>query len=181
MSRKYKINNKEGIYFVSFAVVYWIDVFIRRDYKDIFVESLRYCQNNKNLRIHAWCIMTSHVHLIISSDGKELSGILRDLKSFTSTRIKKAIMENSVESRKEWMIWMMKRAGIKNSNNDGFQFWQQNNHPIELYSPAVTKQKLDYIHNNPVVEGIVENAEDFLYSSAMDYAGNKGLLDIDKI
>ncbi len=181
MSRKYKINNNEGIYFVSFAVVYWIDVFIRRDYKDIFVESLRYCQKNKDLRIHAWCIMTSHVHLIISSENKELSGILRDLKSFTSTRIKKAILENPSESRKEWMIWMMKRAGIKNSNNEEFQFWQQNNHPIELFSPMVTKQKLDYIHNNPVIEGFVENAEEYLYSSAKDYADNKGLLDICKI
>jgi REP element-mobilizing transposase RayT len=72
MSRKYKFNNPVGLYFVSFAVVYWIDVFIRPEYKEMLVESLRYCQQNKGLKIHAWCIMTSHVHLIISSEGEPL-------------------------------------------------------------------------------------------------------------
>ncbi len=181
MSRKYKFNNTEGLYFVSFAVVYWIDVFIRRNYKDILIESLRYCQQNKGLRIHAWCIMTSHLHLIISSEGEPLSDILRDFKSFTSTQLKKAIDENPQESRREWIIWMMVRAGNKNSNNNGFQFWQQHNQPIELFTKKVIQQKLEYIHNNPVEEGFVEKPEEYLYSSAKDYAGITGRLFLYKI
>jgi putative transposase len=122
MSRKYKFNNPEGLYFVSFAVVNWIDVFIRREYKDLLIDSLKYCQAKKGLRIHAWFIMTSHLHLIISSEGKLLHDILRDLKSFTSTQLKKTIQENPKESRKEWMLWMMERACKKNSNNADFHF-----------------------------------------------------------
>jgi len=73
---------------------------------------------------------------------------------------------------------MMERAGKKNSNNAGFQFWQQDNHPLEISSQSMAWQKLEYIHNNPVEAGIVEKPEDYLYSSARDYNSLKGMLDI---
>ena len=126
--------------------------------------------------------MTNHVHLIAkSTEGSGLSGIIRDFKKFTSKKIIKAITENIQESRKEWMLSIFKSAGEYNSNNKDFQFWRQDNKPIELWSNDVLQQKLDYIHFNPVVEGIVENAEDYIYSSARDYAGIKGLLNIELI
>lgn len=178
MSRKYKIRNEGGIYFISFAVVYWIDVFIRNEYKNIFLDSLKYCQDNKGLKVHAWVIMTSHVHLIISSDKDKLDGIIRDFKSFSSRKLKEAIKDNVKESRKEWMLWMMERAGKKNNNNKGWQFWQQHNKPIELWDNYMLEQKLNYLHQNPVENGFVINAEDYLYSSAGDYAGVKGMLDL---
>ena len=103
MSRKYKIRNSEGIYFISFSVVYWIDVFIRNEYKNIFIESLKYCQENKGLRVHAWVIMTSHVHLIVSTEKDKLEGIIRDFKSFTSRKLKEAIKDNIQESRRDWI------------------------------------------------------------------------------
>jgi putative transposase len=131
----------------------------------------------KGLEIYAWCIMTSHVHLIIGSKAGNLDGIVGKMKSHTSMELKKAIKNNEIESRKEWMLWMMERAGKKNGNNKDFQFWQQHNHPIELFSPEVLNQKLNYIHNNPVEAGFVEYPEQYLYSSARDYCGQKGLLD----
>ena len=70
MSTKYKFLDPEGIYFVSFATVDWVDVFTRQEYKDIFIDSLKYCQKNKGMIIHAWCLMTNHVHLIFSSNEK---------------------------------------------------------------------------------------------------------------
>ncbi len=71
MSRNYKFNNPIGVYFVSFAVVQWIDVFTRNEYKDILPESLRYCQQEKVMEIYAWCIMSNHVHLIFSGVKEE--------------------------------------------------------------------------------------------------------------
>ena len=79
------------------------------------------------------------------------------------------------------MLNIFKEAGIKNSNNKNYQFWLQDNHSEELYSNKFFDQKLNYIHNNPVKAGIVNNAEDFIYSSARDYAGINGLLDIEFI
>jgi len=124
MSRSYKIRDQSKLYFISFAVVNWIDVFVRREYKDIVVDSLRYCIQQKGLEVYAWCIMSSHVHLIIGSSKDALEAILRDMKRHTSKTILKAIEQHNQESRKEWLLWMFKRAGSRNPNNEVYQFWQ---------------------------------------------------------
>lgn len=178
MSRKYKFHNPDGLYFISYATVYWIDVFIRNEYKNVLIESWKYCQQNKGLNIHAWVIMSSHVHMIISSATNKHEDIVRDMKSYTANQLKLAIAENPQESRKGWMMWMFERAGKKNSNNKNYQFWQQHNKPIELTDNKIMQQKLDYIHNNPVEEGFVYRPEDYVYSSAIDYCGGKGVLNI---
>jgi REP element-mobilizing transposase RayT len=123
--------------------------------------------------------MTNHLNLIIGTKNNPMQDIMRDLKGFTSKAILKAIEDNPQESRKEWMLWMFKRAGLKNSNNKNYQFWQQNNQPIELETNEMFDQKLDYIHKNPVEEGFVEKEEHYIYSSAKDYLGEKGFIKIE--
>ncbi|WP_114784220.1 REP-associated tyrosine transposase [Botryobacter ruber] len=179
MSRKYKFYNKEGLYFVSFAVVYWLDVFTREDYFAIMRDSLAYCRQHKGMEIYAWCIMPSHVHLVFRAKENNPSVLLKELKTFTSKAIQKAIAEHPQESRKAWLLWLMERAGLKNSNVKHRQFWQQHNQPIELWSTAVIDQKIDYIHQNPVEAGFVSEAHHWKYSSAIDYSGGKGLLELD--
>ena len=99
MSRNYKFHNPEGVYFVSFAVVEWIDVFTRNEYKDILLESLGFCQKNKGLEIFAWCIMTNHMHLVFRSVGENKpEDLLGDFKRFTSNAIVHAIIDNPKES-----------------------------------------------------------------------------------
>lgn len=177
MSRNYKFHNPEGVYFVSFAVVEWLDVFTRVEYKDILIESLEYCQKKKGMEIFSWCIMTNHVHLVFRSIGSENpEQILGDFKRFTSRNVIKAIEENPKESRKEFLINKFKEHGAKTSNTTQYQFWRHDNKPIELWSNKVIDEKINYIHQNPVVEGLVNNPEDYKYSSAMDYAGMKGEL-----
>ena len=90
----------------------------------------------------------------------------------------KLIEDNLQESRREWLLNAFKKAGTANSNNAKNQFWQQNNHPIELWSKDVIQQKIDYTHHNPVVAGFVENDYEYLYSSARDYCGIKGLVKV---
>jgi putative transposase len=158
--------------------VNWIDLFIRNEYKEIVINSWKHCQAHKELEVYGWCIMTSHIHMIIGTHGEKLENIMRDMKKHTSIQLKNAIQQHPGESRKEWMLWMMERVGKKNSQNTDFQLWQQDNHPIELTSYQMMHQKLDYIHNNPVEAGIVEKQEDYLYSSARDYYGLPGFLDV---
>ncbi|MEP7197569.1 MAG: transposase [Saprospiraceae bacterium] len=180
MSTKYKFLDPEGIYFVTFATVGWVDIFTRFEYKNIFVESLKYCQKHKGLILHAWCLMTNHVHLIFSSvDPGKHSNILRDLKKYTANSILEAIKLNPKESRKEWILEIFGKAGIRNSNNTKFQFWRQDNHPMEIYSPMIISQKINYVHNNPLKDGVVSEPEHYLYSSACDYAGIKGLIEVE--
>ena len=172
MSRKYKIRNQDKLYFVTFTVIHWLDVFIRREYKDIFLDSVKYCQQHKGLEVCAYVIMTSHIHMIIGRHGEtSLEGIIRDIKKFTSVKIIEAIRDNPQESRKELLLWLFERAGKRNSNNLNYQFWQQHNHPIELSTNEMINQRVEYIHRNPVEAGIVLLPEDYLYSSALNYAG----------
>ena len=104
MSSKYKIRDQDKLYFVSFAVVYWVDVFTRKEYRDLFLISLEHCRHKKGLEVYAWCIMSNHVHLIIGSSLDPIEAILRDLKKYTATKIIEAIKSNNKESRKEWII-----------------------------------------------------------------------------
>ena len=179
MSRKYKFYNKEGLYFISFATVYWIDVFVREIYFEEMIKSLDYCRKNKGMEIYSWCIMPSHIHLIFRAKDSNPSDLIRDFKKYTSKQIQRLIEDNIEESRKEWMLSMMQRAGSKNSNVQNRQFWQQHNKPIELWSNDVIDQKIEYIHNNPVVSGFDYEPEHWKYSSAINYAGEKGILEID--
>ena len=137
MSRKYKFHETLGAYFISFATVNWIDVFTREIYFSAMIESLEYCRKNKGMEIYGYCIMHSHIHLIFRSALGDPSGLIGDLKGFTSKKIVRLIEENPEESRKEWMLWMFERAAKKNSNVSKRQFWQQNNHPIEIWSLKV--------------------------------------------
>ncbi|WP_317043003.1 REP-associated tyrosine transposase [Solitalea longa] len=164
------------MYFITFSVVEWVDVFSRSLYADIVIESLCYCQQYKGLVIYAYCIMSNHVHLIVSRSGEQtLSEILQDFKKYTAVKILKEI-DHVAESRKSWFLWIFKSTGKRNSNNKVYQFWQQDNHPEELISNQFMDQKLDYLHNNPVVAGIVDEPEHYRYSRARNYAGQKGLL-----
>lgn len=179
----YKIRNQGAVHFITFAVVEWIDVFTRKQYRDIVLDSIRFCQSEKGLRLHSWCVMSNHVHLIVSARENNLSDVLRDFKKFTSKQIIKAITDNKQESRREWMLDIFKREGAKNSRNSEYQFWRQDNQPVELYSGPFTFQKMNYIHQNPVEAGIVDKAEDYLYSSARDYVLQRkcGLLTVEFI
>ena len=176
----YKIRNQSAIHFITFAVVEWVDVFTRKEYRDIVLDSIKYCQAEKGLLLHCWCIMSNHVHLILSAKNHDLSDILRDFKKYTSKQIIKAIEGNRQESRREWMLKIFRAQGAKNSRNKNYQFWRQDNQPEELYSAPFIFQKINYIHNNPVEAGIVDRPEDYLYSSARDYVHAKkcGLLDL---
>lgn len=105
MATRYRFGDHSKTHFVTFAVINWIDVFSRECYKEILVESLNFCIAEKGLRLHAWVIMTNHVHLIVSAkESFDLVAIMRDLKKYTSRMILAGIEENVQESRKEWMI-----------------------------------------------------------------------------
>lgn len=179
MSRAYKFKDQTKPYFVTFAIVNWIDLFTRKEYCEVLIDSIKYCQKEKGLIVYAWVIMPSHVHMIIGTKDKEMQNILRDLKSYTSRKLKEEIKNHPQESRKEWLVWMFEREGKKNGNNTNWQLWQQNNQPIELWDNYMIDNKLTYLHQNPVVAGIVKNAEDYIFSSAADYTEQKGEINVE--
>ncbi len=160
-------------------VVGWVDVFTRQVYRDIIIENLEYCQKNKGLEIYGWVIMSNHIHLLVQSNTNNLSSTIRDFKSYTSKKILEEI-NNCNESRKEWMLKIFKDAAFKHKRNTDYQFWTHENHAEHIYSNNFIEQKIRYIHNNPVVSGIVNRPEEYRYSSAVSYADGDGLLNIEK-
>ncbi|WP_209401680.1 transposase [Pseudozobellia sp. WGM2] len=179
MSRKHKFNNPTAAYFVSFATVFWIDVFIRQTYFSILEQAINYCRAEKGMEVFAYCFMPSHVHFVFRSKNEDPSGLLKDFKGYTARKLIKEIEKNPQESRKEWLLWMMERAGKKKSNVTNRQFWEQHNKPIELWSAEVIKQKIDYVHNNPVEASFVTDPIDWKYGSARNYADDETVIKID--
>ncbi len=160
------------------TVVDWIDVFTRKNHKLAIVDSLKYCGNKKGLNLFAWCLMPNHLHLIANcSLDNNLADVMRDFKQYTAKRILNQI-EAEPESRREWMLRRFEFAGKFNKKITHYNFWQEGNHAIEVYSPHVTWQKINYIHQNPVKAMIVERAEEYWFSSARNYLGKNGLLDV---
>ena len=174
MSEKYK-TTEDGLYFVSFSVVGFMDVFTRRKYQEILVESFIFCQLEKGLKLYCYCIMTNHIHFIAASENGSLSNILRDFKSFTATEIMDAISKNIQESRKEWLQAQFKNFGSKSPQKQINQFWEHDNHPFFLYSREMIEQKVNYIHHNPVEAGFVNEPHEWRLSSANEQSPIKVL------
>ena len=177
MSSGYQIKEQDQLYFLTFQVVDWVDIFTRKIYKDIIIDSLRFCQKNKGLEVYGYVIMSNHIHLLLRSDTENLSATIKEFKSFTAKAILQEI-ETGVESRKEWMLQVFKNAAFKNQRNTHFQFWTHENHAEHIYSQKFIAQKLNYIHQNPVRARIVNNEIDYVYSSAVNYCGQDGVLDV---
>lgn len=174
MSDKYKTEAGK-LYYVTLTVVGWIDVFTRKEYVYDLMKNIKYCQENKGLELYAYVIMSNHLHMIAKAEDQPLNILLGNFKSYTAKQLIKQIAENSRESRKEWLLHMFKFYGKGNSQNEEVQFWQNGNHPIGLWSSEVIQQKINYLHNNPVQQGIVAKPEDYLYSSAYEFSEIKVL------
>jgi REP element-mobilizing transposase RayT len=180
MSGGWKIEEDSGLYFVTMTVVHWADLFIRREYKEILIDHFKDYKNRFGLQLHAYVIMTNHVHAILSIDNPDydLRLVIGWWKQFTAKAIYSKLLSEG-ESRKVWMFELFQND-IDDKNKE-FQIWQKGYHPIRLISSSWINQKLNYIHQNPVKEGWVDNPEDYTFSSARNYLGRSGVINIEKL
>jgi len=179
-AKAYQIYEQDKLYFLTFQEVNWIDVFTRKRYRDIVIDSLKYCQEEKGLEVYAYVIMSNHVHMIVRSENGSLSKTVGEIKKHTSKQILKSIQEEP-ESRREWLLFMFSRAAKRHKRNKNYQFWTHENHAVMLYPEKFIKEKLMYIHENPIRSGIVEKPEDYVYSSARNYAELDAIIDIERL
>lgn len=202
----YTVFPPDTIYFVTITVIDWVDVFIREEYKKIIVESLDYCRRNKGLQLHAWVLMTNHIHFIASHqvDSDHLWSVIRDFKRHTSKKVIAAVNENPSESRKKWLLEHFKEENImanddascsisKNGKSQGvgnegldtgsqhYHLWQRGYDKYCIYNIKHLRQKMDYLHANPVRAGIVFKPWEYRYSSCPNYAGEDGVIELDLI
>jgi len=182
MADSYQIKDQNAIHYLTCQVVGWVHIFSRQVYRDIIIESLKYCIKEKSLIDYAYVIMTNHFHLVVRSDTGKLSDTIRDFKRFTANQILKSINNNNhYESRKDWVEVVFSYHAKYNKRVKEKQFWTHENHAVELTSNDMIDSKIKYIHENPVRAGWVEKGEDYIYSSARNYAGLYHLMEIEMI
>lgn len=180
-SENYRVEKQDAVYFLTFTVTDWVDVFTRLNYRSIIVESLAFCRKNKGLKLYAWCLMTNHIHLVCSVDQPfRMTDFIRDYKQFTAKNVLHGI-QTLPESRRDWMLYRFEFAGKFDNRIEKYRFWQDKSHPVELTTNEMIEERINYIHQNPVRSGLVAREEDYLYSSARNFAELSSVLEIDEI
>ena len=175
MRTRYKIFESNPLYFITCTTVAWIPIFTRRPYFQILLNTLNFCRQNKGLKIFAYAILDNHLHLFAAGDN--LAKIIKEFKSYTA----KEIIRQAKEEEKGWLLSQLKYHKLEHKKESGYQVWQEGFHPKMITSEEMLEQKVNYIHHNPVRIGVVDKAEDWLYSGARNYLGLPGLLEIDAL
>ena len=178
MSRAYRhYAEGEYVYFVTWTVTDWLAVFTTHEQFMVLIDALAYSRTRKGLLVHAYVVMPNHAHLIISSEpSAALPGIVRDLKRFTSRALTRLFEERGAGVHLQHFREAARRSGRGND----YALWREGWHPVAIYTHRFFRQKLDYLHENPVRKGYVRRAEHWQYSSAGDYiTGEQGPLELD--
>jgi REP element-mobilizing transposase RayT len=143
----------DGVYFVTPTIRNWYYIFDRHERWSILADSLIYCQRHKGLEVYAYVFMLNHLHLIVGSD--DVAGFLRSFKTFTSKALR-----HSLQEREPGVLPLF-------IDEDGtYRFWKADNRPERIESEPFFKQKMNYIHLNPVRKGYVDSPEHWKWSSA---------------
>ena len=149
MSEGYQIYDLNKLYFLTFQVVDWVDIFTRPAYIKVITDSFIFGRANKGLALYANVIMTNHIYVRARAREEfRLSNIIRDFKKFTASTILEMIKTNA-ESRSDWMLKRFEFAAMSHKRNSDFQIWTPENHAIEINSHKFFQQKMNYIHQNP--------------------------------
>nr|WP_263970657.1 transposase [Leptolyngbya sp. KIOST-1] len=156
-------------------MVNWLPVFSHPQLAQIVLDSLRFLQAEDRLTLHGYVILENHLHLIASGD--QLAKEIGKFKSFTA----RSIIDRLHEQPKANLLQQLKAAKLSHKTGQRYQLWQEGSHPQALTSPEIAQQKLEYIHNNPVARGYVDEPGHWRYSSYRNYSGQQGLIDINPL
>ena len=175
MSRtRYRIFETEYPYFLTCTVVGWLPIFTRPEAVEIVLDSLRFLQSERELNLFGYVIMENHLHMVASAP--ELSKVIKDFKSFTARQLIDLLESRSAET----MLSQLRAHKLPHKRESSYQFWQEGSHPQQIQNENTMRQKLEYIHYNPVKRGYVDETEHWRYSSARNYAGREGLIEVIK-
>ncbi len=169
---RYRIFETEYPYFLTNTIVGWLPVFTRTEAVEILFEAWRFHQQNSELQIFGYVVLENHFHLI--ARAPKLSGVLQSMKSFTARQIIDLLKRRNAEV----LLQQLHTHKLAHKTESDFQVWQEGSHPQQIQNDEMMWQKLEYIHNNPVVRGYVDDPLHWRYSSARNYARRPGLIDV---
>lgn len=171
---RYRFVGTDAPYFMTMTVNSWLPVFTRPETVEIFLDSWRYLRQHHELRLHGYVVLENHLHLIAGSP--QIATDVQRFKSYTARRI----IDHLESARARRLLDLLARFKRAYKTQSEYQFWEEGSHPQRIESEGVMRQKLEYIHYNPVKRGFVDLPEHWRWSSARDYAGQVGLIEVDR-
>jgi putative transposase len=169
---RYKIFEEEFPYFMTWTIVNWLPVFTRPEAVELVLDSWRFLQRERELKLYGYVILENHLHLIASAP--KLAKLMKDSKSFTAREIIDLLERRHAET----LLKQLRFAKLPHKSECEYQFWQEGSHPEQIQGEEMMWQKLEYMHNNPVVRGYVDDPLHWRYSSARNYARQPGLIEV---
>ena len=171
---RYRIVDPALPHFVTCTVLHWIPVFTRPATVEIVLESLRFLMND-GLKVYAYVVLENHLHMVVQSN--DLSRDIARFKSYTSKQLLAYLSEHNVRQILNQLAFYKKA----HKDDRAYQFWQEGCHPEWIQDDEMMRQKIEYIHQNPVKRGYVDLPEHWRYSSARNYAGQSGVLEVVRV
>jgi putative transposase len=163
MRSRYRAHESHGTYFVTSTIVAWLPVFTTAARCNILIEALDYRRTHKSLKIYGWVILDNHFHAILTAPGPPR--VLADFKRHTA----KQLLDQIEKDPCEWLLNQLEYFRAKHKAESRHQVWQEGYHPQEIDTDEMMIQKLDYIHDNPVLRGLVAGPEHWRYLSAHEW------------
>lgn len=167
---RFKFKEEPYPYFITCTVVNGISLFAYQDISKIIIKSIKHLQNKEKIEVYAYVIMHNHIHMIIESD--QLPDKMRKFKSYTA----RSIIDYLKEYNRRYFLSELKAYKHSRHKDSEYQVWQDGVHPKQISNAIMMKQKIKYIHYNPIKAGFIKLAEHWKYSSARNYSGGDSVI-----
>ncbi len=169
---RYRFGEAARPHFLTCTIVGWLPVFTRPEATQIVLDSWRFLHDRGRLALLGFVVMENHLHFIASAGdpSKEVG----DFKTFTA----RAILDALARRRDRALLAEFRNRKLAHRTDRTFQLWQEGSHPKEIGTEGMLRQKLEYVHDNPVRRGYVDRPEHWRYSSARNYMGLEGLVPV---
>jgi putative transposase len=169
---RYRFTAPDQPHFITCTVLHWIPVFTRPETVQILLDSLLYLSQNDDLEVYAYVILENHLHMAARSP--DLGRSTAQFKSYTAKALIGWLSDKNIRTILDQLAFYKKT----HKDDRAYQFWQEGVHPEWIQNEEMMRQKIEYIHNNPVKRGYVDRPEHWRYSSARNYLGQEGLLEV---
>lgn len=170
---RYLITEPDRPHFLTCTVLEWLPVFIKPEAVQVILNSWKFLRLDSGLQLYGYVILENHLHCIAHST--DLSRDIRRFRSYTARQI----IDHLQTAKAFGLLSRLKSAKKIHKSDREYQLWQERVHAELIMSDDMMRQKLEYIHSNPIQRGYVDLPEHWRYSSARNYAGDEGLIEID--
>jgi REP element-mobilizing transposase RayT len=169
---RYRVYDNEAPYFMTCTILGWLPVFTRPDAVQIVFDSWDFLAKQKGFKLYGYVVLENHLHLVASAP--DLTNAMKSFKMFTARQI----IDLLERSGPGVLLHQLKILKLAHKTESEYQVWEEGSKPKEISGDNMMDQKLDYMHQNPVKRGYVDEPVHWRYSSARNYEGMKGLIDV---